>query len=191
MPLWNTALSVCGMVSLPKNFRPLSGAQNLCRMWWQSSPASRRRSESGGMEPLAALEAFLAFVGKDTLVGYHLKFDLDFLRAAGAVLAKAESSLNLSNTAMLHVLTFSYVLLRLRLLLPLREQRLPHARNRGQISGDSPPAYLCPRMRETPPARPAAPYRRSRSSGVMPVSFATTSGRGSVPRTRAENSSAG
>ena len=34
------------------------------------------------MEPLAALEAFLAFVGKDTLVGYHLKFDLDFLRAA-------------------------------------------------------------------------------------------------------------
>lgn len=37
---------------------------------------------SGGMEPLAALEAFLAFVGKDTLVGYHLKFDLDFLRAA-------------------------------------------------------------------------------------------------------------
>ena len=40
----NTALSVCGMVSLPKNFRPLSGAQNLCRMWWQSSPASRRRS---------------------------------------------------------------------------------------------------------------------------------------------------
>ena len=31
---------------------------------------------------LGALEAVLAFVGKDTLVGYHLKFDLDFLRTA-------------------------------------------------------------------------------------------------------------
>ena len=33
--------------------------------------------------------------------------------------------------------------------------------------------------------------QRLHSSGVMPVSFATTSGRGSVPRTRVENSSAG
>ena len=34
---------------------------------------------SGGMEPLAALEAFLAFVGKDTLVGYHPKAALEDL----------------------------------------------------------------------------------------------------------------
>ena len=33
-----------------------------------------------GMEPLAALEAFLEFVGSDPLVGYNLKFDLEFLR---------------------------------------------------------------------------------------------------------------
>ncbi len=37
---------------------------------------------AGGMEPSVALEAFLEFVGKDTLVGHNLKFDLEFLRAA-------------------------------------------------------------------------------------------------------------
>lgn len=36
----------------------------------------------GGMDAAAALEAFLAFVGKDVLVGYNLQFDLEFLRAA-------------------------------------------------------------------------------------------------------------
>ena len=38
----------------------------------------------GGMDPVAALEAFLEFVGKDTLVGYNLKFDLEFLRVTCA-----------------------------------------------------------------------------------------------------------
>ena len=35
-----------------------------------------------GVEPLAALEAFLAFIGSDPLVGCNLKFDLEFLRTA-------------------------------------------------------------------------------------------------------------
>ena len=37
---------------------------------------------NNGMEPQAALEAFLGFIGKDPLVGYNLKFDLEFLRTA-------------------------------------------------------------------------------------------------------------
>ena len=35
-----------------------------------------------GMEPQAALDAFLDFIGGDMLVGHNLKFDLDFLRTA-------------------------------------------------------------------------------------------------------------
>lgn len=36
----------------------------------------------GGMDAADALEKFLDFVGKDTLVGHNLQFDLEFLRAA-------------------------------------------------------------------------------------------------------------
>ena len=36
----------------------------------------------GGMDAADALEAFLRFVGKDTLVGHNLQFDLEFLRMA-------------------------------------------------------------------------------------------------------------
>ena len=37
---------------------------------------------SGGAEPLAALQAYLAFLGKDKLVGHNIAFDMEFLRAA-------------------------------------------------------------------------------------------------------------
>lgn len=37
---------------------------------------------AGGTEPLAALQAYLAFLGKDKLVGHNIAFDMEFLRAA-------------------------------------------------------------------------------------------------------------
>ena len=37
---------------------------------------------STGTEPQAALQAYLAFLGKDKLVGHNIAFDMEFLRAA-------------------------------------------------------------------------------------------------------------
>lgn len=35
-----------------------------------------------GAEPMVALQAYLAFLGRDQLVGYNISFDMEFLRAA-------------------------------------------------------------------------------------------------------------